>query len=310
MPHIYSLSEVNLQQASIVTIGVFDGVHRGHQHLIQRLVAQARATGRLAVVLTFFPHPDIVLRNLHGRYYLTTAEQRADLLIAAGVDYVVTLPFNEQVRQMRAAAFVDEMCAHLQLSSLWVGADFALGYEREGDVPFLRAQGAEKQFSVHEVDLLTAEGAAISSTAIRQALEAGQVEQARDWLGRSYALAGEVVHGEGRGRTIGYPTANIAVWEQQVIPANGIYAGWARLGSDRFMAATNVGVRPTFDGSNITVEPYLLDFDRDIYGQTLEITFEKYLRPEAKFGSLSELIAQIGRDVDEARAFLTSLPQP
>ncbi len=310
MRHVYSLSEVNLNQPSIVTIGVFDGVHRGHQHLVQRLVAEARATGRLAVVLTFFPHPDIVLRNLQGRYYLTSPEQRADLLIEAGVDYVVTHPFDEQVRQMRAAAFVDEMRAHLQLSSLWVGADFALGYKREGDVPFLRAQGAEKQFSVHEVDLLTAEGTTISSTAIRQALEAGQVEQAREWLGRGYALSGEVVHGEARGRKIGYPTANIAVWEHQVIPANGIYAGWARLGSERFMAATNVGVRPTFDGSNITVEPYLLDFDRDIYGQTLEITFEKHLRPEAKFSSLPELIEQIGRDVDDARAFLASLRQP
>jgi riboflavin kinase/FMN adenylyltransferase len=134
------------------------------------------------------------------------------------------------------------------------------------------------------------------------------VEAAREWLGRGYALRGAVIHGEGRGRQIGYPTANMDIGAEQVIPANGIYAGWAYLHGERIMAATNVGVRPTFDGSNITVEPYLLDFDRDIYGQTLEITFEKRLRPEARFSSLPELIAQIGRDVEDTRAYLSSLP--
>jgi riboflavin kinase/FMN adenylyltransferase len=304
MKHIYNLADAQLPGRSMVTIGVFDGVHKGHQHLIKRLVEQAHLTERQAVVLTFFPHPDIVLRGLTGRYYLTTAEQKAALLMELGVDCVVTHPFNDQVRQIRAADFVDQLVGHLNMDQLWVGADFAMGYKREGNVPFLKEQGKTKGFSVHDIDLLVNGGDTISSTAIRQALLDGQVEQAAEWLGRSYAVRGEVVHGEKRGRQIGYPTANMAVWEEQVIPANGIYASWARLGDERFMAATNVGVRPHFNGSTVTVEPYLLDFDRDIYGEELEITFETRLRPEAKFNSLQDLIDQIGRDVDQARVYL------
>ncbi len=303
--HIHNLSEAHLDQRSIVTIGVFDGVHKGHQYLVKRLVEEARASRRLAVVLTFFPHPDIVLRGLQGRYYLTTAQQKAELLMDLGVNVVVTHPFNEQVRQIRAADFVDQLTGHLGMEELWVGSDFAMGYKREGNVPFLKEQGTQKNFSVHEIDLIQNGGhSAISSTAIRTALQDGQIEQANDWLGRSYAVSGEVIHGEKRGRQLGFPTANTDVWSEQVIPANGVYAGWARLGEERFMAATNVGVRPQFNGSNITVEPYLLDFDRDIYGQQLEITFETRLRPEGKFANLDALIDQIRRDVDDTRAFL------
>ncbi|HVU10753.1 MAG TPA: FAD synthetase family protein [Phototrophicaceae bacterium] len=186
MKHLNNLASVHLDQPSVVTIGVFDGVHRGHQQLIRRLVEEARATNRLAVALTFFPHPDVVLRGLNGRYYLTSPEQRAEYLGELGVDYVITLPFNQEFRQIRAAAFVDMLIEHLKLSSLWVGTDFALGYKREGNVEFLRAQAAEKGFSLHMIDLIIAEtDGAISSTAIREALLAGEVEKARDWLGRS-----------------------------------------------------------------------------------------------------------------------------
>jgi riboflavin kinase/FMN adenylyltransferase len=303
--HIYNLSEAHLPQRSMVTIGVFDGVHKGHQYLIKRLVEEAHASGRLAAVLTFSPHPDIVLRGLQGRYYLTTAKQKAELLMDLGVNLVVTHPFNDEVRQIRAADFVDQLVGHLNMEVLWVGSDFAMGYKREGNVPFLKEQGVQKNFTVHEIDLIQNGGdAAISSTDIRQALLNGQIEQANAWLGRSYSVSGEVIHGEKRGRKLGFPTANMDVWSEQIIPANGVYAGWARLGEERFMAATNVGVRPQFNGSTLTVEPYLLDFDRDIYGQELEITFEARLRPEAKFASLQELIDQIGRDVDDTRAYL------
>ena len=309
MKHLYDLASAHLSQPSVVTIGVFDGVHQGHQQLITRLVDEARATNRLSVALTFFPHPDILLRGLVGRYYLNTPEERARYLGELGVDYVITLPFNEDFRLIRAASFVNMMIEHLRLSSLWVGADFALGYRREGNVDFLKAQAAEKGFSVQVIDLITADQAnAISSTAIRDALLAGEVEKARAWLGRSYTLTGEVVHGDHRGRELGFPTANMSVWDQQVIPANGIYAGWATLGSERFMAATSVGVRPHFDGEDVRVEAYLLDFDRDIYGQQLTFSFEKYLRPEMKFSSLEALIAQINADVQTTREFLTGQP--
>ena len=306
MKHVYDLASVQLDQPSVVTIGVFDGVHRGHQHLIRRLVAEARATNRLAVALTFFPHPDIVLRELSGRYYLTTPEQRAEYLGELGIDTVITLTFNDEFRQTRAATFVDTMLEHLKLSSLWVGSDFAMGYKREGNIAFLRAQGEAKGFSLQAIDLIVAEcDGTISSTAIREALLAGEVENARDWLGRSYALTGEVVHGDHRGRELGFPTANMAIWAEQVIPANGIYSGWAYLGSERFMAATSIGVRPQFDGQDVRVEAYLLDFDRDIYGQQLTFSFEKYLRPEMKFDGVEGLLVQIADDVATTRQYLT-----
>jgi riboflavin kinase/FMN adenylyltransferase len=307
MKHLTDLASVHLSQPSVVTIGVFDGVHEGHQSLIRRVVDEARMTNRLAVAITFFPHPDVVLRKLTGRYYLTSPEQRAEYLGELGIDYVITLPFNDEFRQVRAAAFVDMLRENLKLSLLWVGADFALGYQREGNVEFLKAQGAEKGFSVRVIDLLPAEqDGIISSTTIREALLGGDVEKARGLLGRSYALTGEVVHGDHRGRELGFPTANVHVWDDQVIPANGIYATWAYLDGERHMAATSVGVRPHFDGEDVRVEAYFLDFDRDIYGKQLTVSFEKYLRPEMKFDGLDGLIAQINADVQTTRDYLSA----
>jgi riboflavin kinase/FMN adenylyltransferase len=305
--HVQSLADLRLERPSVVTIGVFDGMHRGHQHLIRELVDEARATGRLAVAITFFPHPDVVIRGWTGRYYLTTPEDRAALLAQLGIDYVVTLPFDAHLRQIRAADFVDQLLRHLNMSALWVGSDFAMGYKREGNIDFLRVEGSAKGFQLEVIDLIVNDHAAISSSAIREALLAGSVERARDLLGRSYAVSGEVVHGEARGRRIGFPTANIAAWDQLIIPANGVYAGWASLDDEpeRFMAVTNVGVRPTFNGDSVTVEAHLLDFDRDIYGRRLHFTFEHRLRSEMRFEGIAQLIDQIGRDVEAGRAALT-----
>lgn len=308
MRHLSDLASIRLDQPSIVTIGVFDGVHRGHQLLIRHLVDEARARGRLAVVITFFPHPDVFLKALAGRYYLTTPEERADLLMAMGVDYVYTLPFNDELRRVRAAEFVELLVSHLRMEALWVGSDFALGYKREGDVTYLRDMGAQRGFSLHVIDLLLGQSGAISSTAIREALAIGQVDEARQLLGRPYHVYGEVVHGLARGRTIGFPTANIAVWSDLIVPANGVYAGWVTLDGEtqRHMAVTNVGNRPTFDGQGITVEAHLLDFDRDIYGRTLTFTFEKHLRYEQRFSGIDALITQIQADSAAARAFLSA----
>ncbi len=312
--HIYDLAHAHIEQPSVVTIGVFDGVHVGHQYLIRRVVEEAHARDMQAVVLTFFPHPDIVIRGLKGRYYLTTPEQRAEQLLKLGVDIVITQTFDDSIRHVRAADFVERLLKHLNMKVLRVGADFAMGYQREGNVPFLTVLGSEKAFVVEPIDLIQSAGddEIISSSRIREALDAGDMEQVRAFLGRGYALCGEVIHGKKRGRSIGFPTANIDVWEDQIIPRNGVYAGFAYLGDDRspenrLMAMTNVGISPTFMNTDITVEAYLLDFDRDIYGQKLTITFEKYLRPEAKFDSLDALIAQIQRDVDEGRVYLEAL---
>lgn len=312
MQHITDLSHADPSGPTIVAVGMFDGVHRGHQHLLQRLVETAHAAGYTPAVLTFFPHPDKVLGRAQGRYYLTSPQQRAALLGALGVEIVITHPFDDTVRQIRAAEFVDRLLTYLKLRELWVGQDFALGYKREGDVAFLREQGAQKGFRLEVIDLVGSDdnGVIITSSAIRSALEAGDVERAARWLGRPYAVEGKVIPGDGRGRTIGFATANLDVWDEQVLPANGVYAGWARIGGGVFMAVANVGRRPTFEGQAVRLEAHLLDFDRPIYGETLEFSFVARLRDERRFEGIEVLVAQIRRDADQGRALLGALPRP
>ena len=312
MKHVTDLTDARPDRPTIVAVGMFDGVHRGHQHLLKRLVESARAEGLIPTVLTFFPHPDKVLGRAQGRYYLTTPEQRAALLGALGVEVIVSHPFDDEVRQMRAAAFVDRLVEHLKLRELWVGQDFALGYKREGNVEFLRAQGAQKGFVGHVVDLVGNDksGDIISSSTIRAALETGDVERAARWLGRPYAVEGTVIHGDGRGRTIGFATANLDVWDEQMLPANGVYAGWARVGGETFMAVANVGRRPTFDGQIVRLEAHLLDFDRPIYGERMVFEFVARLRDEQRFDGIDALVAQIRRDAEQGRALLSALPKP
>ncbi|MBP8972934.1 MAG: bifunctional riboflavin kinase/FAD synthetase [Anaerolineae bacterium] len=309
MQHVTSLAEAHPSGPTIVAVGMFDGVHRGHQHLLRRLVQTARVRGFVPAVLTFFPHPDMVLGRASGRYYLTSPQQRADLLGELGVELVVTHPFNEEMRHMRAAEFVDRLLAHLKLRELWVGPEFTLGYRREGNVSFLRAEGARKGFSLEVVDLVTNDGNGdvISSSTIRAALAEGDVAAATRRLGRPYRLEGEVVRGDGRGRTIGFPTANLDVWDEQFLPRKGVYAGWAHLNGETFMAVANIGNRPTFNGGVVTVEAHLLDFDRDIYGERLAFDVVAFLRPELKFNGVEALVAQIRQDAIEGRALLSAL---
>lgn len=307
MTHIYQLEDAHLSHDAAVTIGVFDGVHLGHQTLLKRFVTAAHQAEQKAVVVTFYPHPDVVIHKITGRYYLTTREQKADLMLGLGVDLVVTHPFNDETRQMRAAQFVDRLIKHLRMKHLCIGKDFALGYQREGNVDFLRTQGAEHGFTVDAIDLVTHEmqGDVIRSTAIREAVQAGDMTSVRADLGRSYAVRGEVVTGQQRGRTIGFPTANIAAWDEQLLPPNGVYAGWASWGDERHMAVTNIGVRPTFDGQGVTVESYLIDYEGDLYGKTLDVSFEQRLRAEMKFNGLEALIQQIKTDVETGREILS-----
>ncbi len=309
MKHLRSFEDAHPETGSLVTIGVFDGLHLGHQRLIKTLVESANAVKRQAIAVTFFPHPDKVLDASSERYYLTSPEQRAELLIAQGVDTVITLPFDEHIRQLSAAAFVDKLLHNLRMKELHVGADFALGFQREGDLRFLRAQGAKQGFTVQAMDLISAQGrgSEISSSRIRQFLRQGEVAKAREMLGRSYSLSGAVVEGEKRGRAIGFPTANLSVWDEQLIPANGVYATLANLGEETCMAAANIGQRPTFAGDNITIEAHLLDFSGDLYGETVELRFEERLRPERQFNGLAELAAQLEQDVAATRRLLTGL---
>lgn len=307
MIHVRELDDIQLDNPSMVTIGVFDGVHRGHQTLIRHLVDEAHSANRQAVVLTFHPHPDVVIRDITGRYYLTTPSQRAELLGEMGVDVVVTHPFDESIRTIRATQFVDNLINSLHMTCLRVGTDFALGYQREGNVAYLTELGNEKGYEVRPIELVKLNGdeEQISSSAIRDLLQAGDVSKANGLLGRPYTVQGEVVEGDKRGRTIGFPTANMKIWEQQVLPAQGVYAGWATIGNEQFMAVSNLGVRPTFDGQSLSLEPHLLDFNRDIYGEILTLTFEHRLRAEQKFNGLDALKAQLGRDIAQGRDLLS-----
>ncbi|WP_119066987.1 bifunctional riboflavin kinase/FAD synthetase [Aggregatilinea lenta] len=312
MQHVYTLSAARLNGPGMVAIGMFDGVHLGHQHLLSQLVHTARAKNSVPTVLTFFPHPDVVMGRVTGRYYLATPEERAILLGDLGIEWIITHPFDSQVRQIRAAEFVDELVRHLHLEELWVGADFAMGYQREGNVAFLREQGLEKGFEVKTVELVASDegGQVISSNAIRAVLNSGEVEQAARWLGRPYRVSGEVVQGDQRGRTIGFPTANMDVWDEKFLPQNGVYAGWVRLGDEVFMSVANVGRRPTFGGQTVTVEAHLLDFDRDIYGEIITFDFVAHLRPEMRFSGVEALVEQIKRDAAQGREILSQAGPP
>jgi riboflavin kinase/FMN adenylyltransferase len=295
------LAEVGERRAVYLAVGVFDGVHRGHQQLLQMMVAKARAAGVQPAVLTFFPHPKVVIQNLQGRLYLTTVERRVQLLAEQGVELVIVHPFNEEVRMTRASDFIENLYRHLDLRQLW-GGSFTLGYKREGDAAFLRKLGQEKGFTVHEFDdLVQWQSERVSSSRIRTALERGDMDEVNGCLGRSYQVSGTVVQGDQRGRTIGFPTANLAVWEQKLLPAHGVYATYAHLEGERFLAATNIGVRPTVDDRQLMVEAHLLDFDRDIYGQELTLEIVSRVRDERKFSGLDALKAQINADVEEVR---------
>jgi len=306
MRHVTSLEELNLTQPSALTIGAFDGVHRGHQALIGQMVQEAHHTGRAAVVLTFFPHPSVVLRGRRPSFYLSSPEEKADYLAALGVDAMVTHPFNLAVSEIRASEFVDRLVTLARLNELWCGADFALGHNREGTVEFLQVEGERRGFSVRLMPPVLIDGEVISSTRIRQTLRDGAVEQAARYLGRPFRLAGQVVEGAKRGRLLGIPTANLAVSEERATPAVGVYACRAQAPGWQGQAVVNIGFRPTFEGGEArpTLEAHLWDFSGDLYGQTVSLDFIARLRPEIKFAGVDALLAQIQRDILSARSIL------
>jgi riboflavin kinase/FMN adenylyltransferase len=303
---VYSLEDTHLAQDSAVTIGAFDGVHRGHRTVIDSLRRAALEQSLASVVVTFFPHPSVVLGRAEP-FYLTSTEEKIAILSEMGVDWLVVMPFTIETSRTRAADYVSMLVEHLRMREAHVGHDFAFGYKREGTSDFLEREGRARGFRVRQIAALVNGGEAISSTGIRQALRAGDVETAARWLGRPFRLSGAVVRGEGRGRSLGAPTANLAVWPEHAVPANGVYAGWAWLDNLRFKAAVNVGVRPTVANLPIrTIEAHLLDFDRDIYGANVALDFVARLRGEQHFPNLEALASQIKSDVETTRRVLVA----
>ncbi len=304
MTHTHSLDAVSLPK-SWLTIGVFDGVHRGHQEIIHNLTAGAHADGVPAVVLTFSPHPAQVLGGVEPKC-LTTPEERASLLEHMGVDVVITHPFDKETANLSAEEFMAQLKQQLGLQKLLVGYDFALGRHRAGDVPRLSEIGLHLGYGVLPIAPLQLEGRILSSSQIRQQITDGDVSGAAVKLGRSYSLSGSVIRGDGRGRTIGIPTANMDIPLEKVIPANGVYACWAVVGGERHKTVVNIGVRPTFTTGEVAprVEAHILEYDADLYDQVLTVEFVERLRGEQKFAGIDALLAQIKSDIAKANTIL------
>jgi riboflavin kinase/FMN adenylyltransferase len=291
----------------VVAIGNFDGVHRGHAHIFQETEKRARELGGEAVVLTFDPHPAKVLAPSFAPPLITTLPRKLELVAACGIDATVVEPFDPAFASHSPEVFVQEVLLDgLGARHVVVGYDFTFGHKRSGTVQLLGELGEAHGFGVTVVPAVTVDGIVCSSTKVREFVLEGRVDGASLLLGRDPDVEGEVVRGAGRGRTIGVPTANLKR-ETELLPKNGVYAGWAERLRDgrRWLAAINVGTNPTFvAGHEVIVEAHLLDADEDLYGERLRVGFHERLRDEERFASRDQLVAQIRRDIDETRARL------
>lgn len=303
--HYTTLEGVNVRNTWL-TIGSFDGVHVGHQQLIRDLTQHAHDVGASCAVLTFHPHPAAVLRGRKGAFYLTTLPEKIEILDQLGVDIVILQPFTHEISQSSARDFINYLQLHLDFRQLWVGYDFALGKGREGNVSYLRSLGNELDYQVHIFDPVVDNGHKISSSHIRNLLQEGDVETANKLLGRPYRVAGIVVHGDGRGKSIGIPTANLDTGTEKLIPAAGVYACRAIVLGKEYPAAVNVGTRPTFESHDMQshVEAHILDYSQDLYSQVVSLEFYAYLRGEKRFANVDDLIAQIHADIEQTREII------
>jgi riboflavin kinase/FMN adenylyltransferase len=300
------LAQRSSERDTVLTIGVFDGVHRGHHHLMTNLMVEAHRSGRLAGVVTFRNHPASVLRPDFRPRYLSTVDERLRLIKELGVDFIVPITFDLELSRLRARRFTALLQERLQMRDLVIGPDFTMGYEREGDAKTLASLGREMGFSLHVVEPLVDEGGrAIRSTTVREALAIGDVTRVAAQMGRNFELMGTVVTGLGRGAPLGFPTANIQLPQELAVPGDGIYATWAHVGKRRYMAATSIGERPTFEESGHTIEAFILDYHGDLYDRQIRLEFVRRLRDEVKFDSVRALQEQVGRDVDQTRSILT-----
>jgi riboflavin kinase/FMN adenylyltransferase len=292
-------------QDTAITIGTFDGVHLGHQHLLRALKERAMKHGLMSIALTFRNQPRTVLVPNYQAQYLASWEQRQSLILQQGIDRIVPLDFTRELSEIKAEAFVDCLVTRLRMKGLVVGPDFALGHKREGTIPVLQEFGRKMGFWVHVVGPMGQGGQAVSSRSLRQMVSVGEVEAAAALLGRRYALTGTVAHGDARGRDLGFPTANLKVDPNLLVPGNGIYATWATVKGQHRPSATSIGVRPTFGGGARRIETFIMDFHGDIYSETMTLEFVSRLREEKAFDSVAELVSQMDKDVEQAKAILS-----
>jgi len=304
---VSDLSSFTPERETLLTIGVFDGVHLGHRHLIRKLIQRAAEGNFLSGVVTFNSNPKAVLSPKTKMARLTTMEERARLLKSLGVDLVVPITFTAEVAALSAREFVLHLKKYLKLRGLVIGPNFALGRGREGNVATLQSLGLELGFTVEIVKPLMTEDTLVSSTAVREALARGDMKTTTKLLGRYFSLSGPVASGVERGHILGFPTANIQLEPGQALPEDGVYATLAHVGDKVYQSVTNIGVKPTFGKGERTVEVHILDFTGDLYGRKLTIELVERLRAEVKFAGPEELAAQIKEDVEQAKTVLKKL---
>jgi riboflavin kinase / FMN adenylyltransferase len=292
---------------TLLTIGVFDGVHLGHQRLILELLKQAARRHWLSGVVTFRQHPEDMLSAGKKLPFLTDIKTRIKLLQDEGVDFIVPLSFTIGLAELNARQFIALLQKYLKMRGLVVGPDFALGKQRKGNTDALQKMGKEMDFSVTVVPPLEINGEVVSSTAIRKAMSDGDMKKVRELTGRYFSLYGKVVTGAGRGESLGFPTANLDVNSGQALPPDGVYAGLAHVNGKVYQSMTNVGKNPTFGGTHRTIETFLLDYTGDLYGHELSVDFVARIRDEKKFDSADELKKQLAEDVRRGKTILKSI---
>jgi len=299
------LAELSPAKDTLLTIGVFDGVHLGHQYLISQLTKHAREQNLLSGVVTFRQHPQEVMSPQTRLPFLTDLDQRINLLKNEGVDDIFVLSFTPELARLKARDFVGLLKQHLRMRGLVIGHDFALGQNREGDETTLLKLGKEMGFSVTVVRAKLVNGELVSSTTIRKALADGDMKRVHRLIGRNFGFSGPVVAGAHRGAELGFPTANIEVDPGQALPPDGVYVTWAYIDGQAYPSMTNIGQRPTFGNNERTVEVYVLDYQGNLYGHEMKIDLIDRLRDEKKFNSVEELKNQIAEDIKRGRAMLS-----
>lgn len=291
----------------VLAIGVFDGVHLGHQYLLRRLVERAKQLGTTATAMTFDPHPRAILGAPEPVRYLVGLAERKELIRSLGVEVVITLHFTRDVANKTAEEFLSTVKARFGISELWVAQGFALGRGRHATGPILKEIAAGLGITVHTIAPLTRDGVVVSSTNVRRLVQEGDVKAAAELLGRPYSLEGTVERGAQRGRLLGFPTANIACDPSRVLPMDGVYVVRALLPSGSYPAVADIGTRPSFGENERALEVHILDFDQDIYGQPMRVEFLTCLRPDTRFASVEELKAQVSADIQVAAQYHAAL---
>jgi len=298
------LAGISPEKDMLLTIGVFDGVHLGHQHLLSQLRERARELNLLSGVITFRQHPRAVLSSRAELPYLTSLEEKVSLIKNEGIDSVIPLSFTPELAQLSARQFVGLLLKHLRMRGLILGNDFVLGRNREGDVDALRRLGEEMGFSVDAVPPLRISHKVVSSTAIRDALAKGNMKKVSSLIGRFFSLQGRVTKGAGRGSGLGFPTANLEIDPEHILPADGVYATRIYIDGKSYPSVTNIGKNPTFGENKRTVETYIINYSGNLYERELKIDFIERLRGEKRFESVEDLIRQMTADVQQGKIIL------